>query len=102
MNNAQDQTRIRSTTGATAEPQAPERNASVDSAAFFEGDDYDDYDDFAAGGNGGGGGKVNKRSNERGGGGSGTIYSAKHIRAKEALQSSTAGRHNKTTSTSKK
>lgn len=78
--------------------EGPERNASIDSQAFFEdGDDYDDYDDFgAAGGKGGGGGsknnttnqRVDKRQKERGGsGGSGNVYSAKHIRMKEAQNS---------------
>ena len=71
-----------------------QRMESVNSAAFFEGDEYDDYDDFRAstgGGGGGGGGskssKMSRRQENRGGsGGSGTIYSAKHVRAKEALQ----------------
>ena len=91
MNNEQDNIKAKN-----LEQQPPERNASVDSAAFFEGDDYDDYDDFEAGGKSGGGGgannnskqKMEKRQQERGGGGgSGTIYSAKHIRAKEAQAS---------------
>ena len=64
--------------------QQPERNESVNSAAFFEAEDeYDDFDDFAAGGGGGGlTAKMGKRQGNRGGGGSGTIYSSKHIRAK--------------------
>ena len=78
-------------------PQQTERNESVDSAAFYDGDTYDDYDDFGlnhkgGGGGGGGGGtsqKMAKRQEDRGGsGGSGTIYSAKHVRAKENLQKS--------------
>ena len=58
--------------------------------------DYDDYDDFGLAGKGGGGGsssasktsqKMKKRQNQRGGsGGRGTIYSNKHVRAKEALR----------------
>jgi hypothetical protein len=53
--------------------------------------DYDDYDDFSpstSGGGGGGAKKVQTRQEQRGGsGGSGiSIYSAKHIRQKEALQ----------------
>jgi hypothetical protein len=69
---------------------------SIDSQVYFEGgDDYDDYDDLSpstngSGSGGGGGGsqtKVHKRQDERGGSGvSGTIYSAKHVRQKEALQ----------------
>jgi hypothetical protein len=69
-------------------PLGAERNVSVDSAAFYEGDEYDDFDDFGAQGSAGGGAgkqKTDKRQEQRGGsGGSGTIYSAKHIRAKEA------------------
>ena len=56
--NTQDQattSRIGSATPVVESQAPPERNASVDSAAFFEGDEYDDYDDFqAAGGSGGG------------------------------------------------
>lgn len=81
------------------EQQPPERNESVDSAAFFESqDEYDEYDDFgaagsAAAGGGGGASKQSKRQDHRGGsGGSGTIYSAKHVRQKEALQNNTTKR----------
>ena len=57
---------------------------SVDSATFFDGDDYDDYDDFQANtGKGGGNAKIEKRQQDRGGGGSGNVYSSKHIRMKE-------------------
>jgi hypothetical protein len=71
-----------------------ERMESVDSSAFSQGDDYEDYDDFGIGQSGGGGGgtrtksqKIQFRQDTRGGGGgSDTIYSAKHVRAKEALQ----------------
>jgi hypothetical protein len=69
-------------------PLGTERNVSVDSAAFYEGDEYDEYDDFGAQGSAGGGAvkqKTAKRQEQRGGsGGSGTIYSTKHVRAKEA------------------
>lgn len=78
--------------GPTPPSQQPQdRYESVDSAAFFEGDAYDDYDDFGASGGGGGGGggsKTNKRREERGGG-SNNVYSAKHVRAKEAQQKAT-------------
>ncbi|GAX23855.1 hypothetical protein FisN_20Hu060 [Fistulifera solaris] len=59
------------------------RENSVDSTQFFEAaDEYDDYDDFAATS----GSKIDKRQQDRGGsGGSGTIYSSKHVRAKESL-----------------
>jgi hypothetical protein len=74
----------------TGQPQ--ERFESVDSAAYFEGDDYDEYDDFGADtGGGGGGSRQNKRREDRGdSGGSGTVYSAKHVRAKEAQQQNTS------------
>jgi hypothetical protein len=75
-------------------PLGVERNVSVDSSTFYEGDEYDDLDDFGAqgmrsGGAGASGGagtkKTDKRQEKRGGsGGSGTIYSTKHIRAKES------------------
>jgi hypothetical protein len=69
-------------------PLGGERNVSVDSAAYYEGDEYDDFDDFGAQGSAGGGAgkqKMDKRKEQRGGsGGSGTIYSTKHVRAKEA------------------
>ena len=69
-------------------PLGAERNVSVDSAAFYEGDEYDEYDDFPGQGSAGGGAgkhKTDKRHEQRGGSiGSGTIYSAKHVRAKEA------------------
>ena len=71
-----------------------ERETSVDSAAFFDQqDEYDDVDDFqlgkgSSGGGGGGGGKSSKMSkkqaNRGGSGNSGNIYSAKHVRQKEA------------------
>jgi hypothetical protein len=65
-----------------------ERNVSVDSATFYEGDEYDDLDDFGAQGMRGAGAgtkKTDKRQEKRGGsGGSGTIYSTKHIRAKDS------------------
>ena len=65
---------------------------------YFEGgDEYDDYDDFglnSGGGGGGGGGnkntkkataRVEKQQQDRGGArGSGTIYSNKHTRLREA------------------
>jgi hypothetical protein len=56
-------------------------------------DAYDDYGDFGLGGyvGGGGGGvrqKTVKRQAQRGGGGSGTIYSAKHVRTLEARRQS--------------
>jgi hypothetical protein len=60
-----------------------DRQTSVDSAQFFEGDDCDDYDDFGIDIAAGGGGKSEKRREERGGGPS-SIYSAKHTRQKEA------------------
>ena len=111
--NTQDQattSRIGSATPVVESQAPPERNASVDSAAFFEGDEYDDYDDFqAAGGSGGGAvgnnsSKMHKRSNNRGGGGgSGTIYSARHVRAKEAQrQSNSTAVRNKNVVTTKK
>ncbi|CAB9529742.1 expressed unknown protein [Seminavis robusta] len=71
---------------------------------WFDGDyDYDDYaeyDDFQACQRGGGGGsKVSQKNAKRqtqrgGGGGAGTIYSSKHIRAKENLRT-TAPKRNK-------
>jgi len=94
--------RISETQAPAVNQGAPERNVSVDSAAFFEGGEYDDYDDFAASSGGGGGGgssnKTEKRQQNRGGGGSGTIYSAKHVRQKETLNSNTK----KSTSSPKK
>jgi hypothetical protein len=57
-------------------------------------DAYEDYGDFGLGGYGGGGGggggqqKIVKRQAQRGGGGSGTIYSAKHVRTLEARRQS--------------
>lgn len=74
-------------------PAVNERVESVDSSAFYEEDEYDKYDDFGMANSGGGGGgsgtknqKINRRQDNRGGGAtSGTIYSTKHVRAKEAL-----------------
>jgi len=70
------------------------RQESVDSAVYYEQDTCDEYDDFALGGKGGSTGnsvmnksttKHNKRQENRGsGGGSGTIYSAKHVRISQA------------------
>lgn len=59
-------------------------------------DDYDDYDDFRAEnyrcGGTKGGQKINRRHQNRGGsGGSGTIYSTKHIRVKESQQRQNSG-----------
>jgi hypothetical protein len=56
-------------------------------------DAYDDYGDFGLGGYGGGGGGAGRQKNvkrqaQRGGGGSGTIYSARHIRGLEARRQS--------------
>lgn len=71
-------------------PPAPKENTaretSVDSAQFGEAadDGYDDYDDF----NVSSGNKIEKRQQDRGGGGSGNVYSAKHVRAKESQQRS--------------
>jgi hypothetical protein len=71
-----------------------ERFQSGDSEFFFEQlDEYDDVDDFAPVGKPSGGGakglsqKMSKRDDQKGGG-SGGIYSAKHIRQKEALSAS--------------
>lgn len=91
---AQESTTAPTSTTVVPPASANERMESVDSAAFFEGDEYDDYDDFQASNAAGGGGggrtkstKMNRRQDNRGGsGGSGTIYSAKHVRAKEAIQ----------------
>jgi hypothetical protein len=60
------------------------RQASVDSAAFFEGDEYDGYDDYAVnkGAAKGGSGKSNTQKKD----GSKGVYSAKHVRAKDALR----------------
>lgn len=70
-----------------------QRFQSEDSARFYEQqDEYDDFDDFAASGKPAGGAgisqKMSKRVENKGGGGSGSIYSAKHIRQKEALAKS--------------
>jgi hypothetical protein len=86
-----------STTTSSAElPSRPvpltERMESADSFYYEDNDDdghYAEYDDFELGGSGGGGGgstgKMSRREQSRGGGaGRGTIYSSKHVRAKEA------------------
>lgn len=76
-------------------PATAERTESVDSSTFFEKESgYDEYGDFgldckSAGGGGGGGGtsqKMSRRHQQRGDAGNGTIYSTKHVRAKETLQ----------------
>ena len=62
-----------------------DRQASVDSAAFFEGDEYDGYDDYAVNKGavrGGGGGKSNTQKKV----GGKEVYNSKHIRAKEAMR----------------
>ena len=60
------------------------RETSVDSTQFFEAaDEYDDFDDFAATS----GSKTDKRQQDRGAGG-GSVYSSKHVRAKESQQRS--------------
>lgn len=66
--------------------QLADRQTSVDSTEFFQGDQYDQYDDCPANQAGGGGGKKTdkRRENRGGGGGSGSIYSTKHTRLKEA------------------
>lgn len=66
-------------------PSAAERSESVNSAAFFEAmDEYDDVDDFGVASTA----KVDKRHCQRGGGGgSNSVYSSKHVRAKAAQQS---------------
>ena len=94
-NTNHDNSKLSSPVLPPASEQPQQRNESVDSAAFFEGDEYDDYDDFDAGQSGGGGGcasntKQSKRQQSRSGGGSGTIYSAKHVRQKEDLNCGTA------------
>lgn len=69
-------------------------DGSSSSSNYYEqGDKFDDYDDFAAGdcrvGGGRGvanSGKQKRREENRGGSGSGTIYSAKHIRSRQSLQ----------------
>lgn len=67
---------------------ASDRTSSVDSAAFFEaGDGYDDYDDFGANQKGNSSSSSDNKTKKRqdgGSGKSGNIYSAKHVRAKEA------------------
>jgi hypothetical protein len=76
--------------------ESMERFQSEDSAPFYEPqDEYDDFDDFAPVGkpSGTGGGakglsqKMTKRDDQKGGG-QGGVYSAKHIRQKEALHAS--------------
>ena len=62
-----------------------DRQTSVDSAAFFEGDEYDGYDDYAVNkgavrGGGGGKGSTQKKSGGK------EVYNAKYIRAKEAAR----------------
>jgi hypothetical protein len=64
----------------TPNPEPADRTASVGSAAFFEGDEYDVYDDFELSNNVGG--KQQNKQKDSGG----TIYSSKHVRAKENLQ----------------
>mmetsp|Transcript_27699 Transcript_27699/g.64177 ORF Transcript_27699/g.64177 Transcript_27699/m.64177 type:complete len:86 (-) Transcript_27699:313-570(-) len=64
----------------------PERS---ESAEYFEGgDEYDDFDDFQLGqqhgGGGGGGGSRAAKAEKKKTGGSGTVYSAKHTRLREA------------------
>jgi hypothetical protein len=61
-------------------PEPADRTASEDSAAFYEGDEYDVYDDFELSNNVGG--KQQTKQKDSGG----TIYSSKHVRAKENLQ----------------
>lgn len=66
-----------------------EPNAMQDSTDFDceQQDNYDDYDDFAAtgGGKGSGGGGGGSKSGEKGGkSGGGSVYSAKHVRARAA------------------
>ena len=65
-----------------------ERTTSIDSQVYFEGgDDYDDYDDFSPSTSGGGGAQTKRQDQRDGSGGAGgTIYSAKHVRQKEAQQ----------------
>lgn len=69
---------------ASAPRENVERETSIDSTQFFEAaDEYDDYDDFgAASGN-----RMDKRQQDRRGG-SGNVYSSKHVRAKESQQRS--------------
>lgn len=61
-------------------PEPSDRTASVNSAAFFEGDEYDGYDDFELSNSTGGKQQAKPK------GSSGTMYSSKHVRAKEKLQ----------------
>lgn len=68
-----------------------DRQSSVDSATYFEGGhEYDDYDDCGINNQGGGGGgkKTGTRRDNRGGG-SGSVYSTKHTRLKEAQRETT-------------
>ena len=90
----------------TCPPRTIDQFPSFDSAADYpygdydydDFDDCDDFDDFGLVSRRGGGGasktagqKMKKRQKQRGGGGRGTIYSTKHIRAREALLGKNGG-----------
>lgn len=65
------------------------RMESASSSGLYE-DDAEFYDDFGVDGKSGGGAasshKMSRREQNRGGLGGGSIYSSKHVRAKEAIQ----------------
>jgi hypothetical protein len=81
-----------------SKPKPAELTSRSSSSSDFyddDGDDYNDYDDFGLQFSSSGGGgtskaaslKMNKRVKQQGGSNtSGSIYSAKHVRAKEALR----------------
>ena len=64
----------------TDDPRSTQPQRELSASDYYE--EYDDYDDFNANGGGGGGGAKQKGKSS----GGGTIYSSKHVRAKEALQ----------------
>lgn len=71
-----------------------DRHASVDSERFFEDDGFGDYDftpnsGKGPGESGGGGGSCQKKSSGKG------VYSAKHVRAKEAVRQNQNTSHKK-------